>query len=471
MKKCFGIIIVGVIYFFIGILNVYKAEELVEKTYFEKVEIGKVQDAMLTIKIKQVEYPIYNCLGKQYILVTSLEKAGCRLYKDEKVLRIVITEKKDPVMQESINLQNCNASMYPYSVYSNNIKTYALRANGQLLIPLETLNALWDVVDAENGYELLYKTQDMYQYVHLTDQIIKNRTSYPIRVTYKDLYWDGKNIQSMRYTDQLILPNQSYRKQNMLEEKIYLTCIIESINDWKVPIAENLYGQEAIAIYQKYTDSITLRRLEKLFPPLIVKGKMKYTVGALQKDEEVEVWRIEKRTRVFVRKGNDSSIVIPYNSINIPAETFVHAEPITKQQLEHYMNLKEMQSNTNYFIWTDLARQRTYIFCNVLGEWILEKNMICSSGSNKHLTPRGYFKLLYQIPYFGMGKGYRCKYGVVIFKDYMYHSILFDKTGKYPKESVYQLGRRKSHGCIRLSEQDSKWMYENVPLDTTVWIN
>lgn len=135
------------------------------------------------------------------------------------------------------------------------------------------------------------------------------------------------------------------------------------------------------------------------------------------------------------------------------------------------MNLKGMESATEYLVWTDLARQRTYVFKGKVGEWQLVKTLICSSGKNRSLTPRGTYKTLYQVPYFGEARGYRCKNGIVIYRDYMYHSILFDKTGKYPKESVYQLGQRRSHGCIRLSEPDSEWLYKTIPMDTTVWIN
>ena len=53
---------------------------------------------------------------------------------------------------------------------------------------------------------------------------------------------------------------------------------------------------------------------------------------------------------------------------------------------------------------------------------------------------------------------------------YMYHSILFDKSGKYIKSGQYELGSKASHGCVRLSEKDSAWLYTHIPVNTTVWI-
>ena len=34
----------------------------------------------------------------------------------------------------------------------------------------------------------------------------------------------------------------------------------------------------------------------------------------------------------------------------------------------------------------------------------------------------------------------------------------------------YTLGKPASHGCIRLRESDSKWIYDNVPKDSKVII-
>ena len=38
------------------------------------------------------------------------------------------------------------------------------------------------------------------------------------------------------------------------------------------------------------------------------------------------------------------------------------------------------------------------------------------------------------------------------------------------KTSVRKLGRRASHGCIRLTVEDAKWIYDNCPAGTTVII-
>ena len=102
--------------------------------------------------------------------------------------------------------------------------------------------------------------------------------------------------------------------------------------------------------------------------------------------------------------------------------------------------------------------------------WQLEKRFICSTGKNINPTPQGIYEVQYTIPFIGMDKGYRCKNALVFYRDYMFHSILFDKTGTYIKSGQYDLGRKVSHGCVRLSEEDSLWLYQHIPVGSTVWI-
>ncbi|MBE6050461.1 MAG: hypothetical protein E7214_07350 [Clostridium sp.] len=52
---------------------------------------------------------------------------------------------------------------------------------------------------------------------------------------------------------------------------------------------------------------------------------------------------------------------------------------------------------------------------------------------------------------------------------YYYHSILYNSTGAYIIDG--RLGKALSHGCIRLETNNAKWIYENIPDDTTVIIH
>lgn len=60
------------------------------------------------------------------------------------------------------------------------------------------------------------------------------------------------------------------------------------------------------------------------------------------------------------------------------------------------------------------------------------------------------------------------------FKDhgvYMFHSVPTDINGNYIKSEAELLGEKPaSHGCVRLSIADAKWIKENIPTGTMVEI-
>jgi len=93
--------------------------------------------------------------------------------------------------------------------------------------------------------------------------------------------------------------------------------------------------------------------------------------------------------------------------------------------------------------------------------------MLSSSGRNMTPTPRGFFQIQDRGAYFG--KGYQAKNWVRIKGDYLYHSVLFDVSGRYLLERGV-LGHRASQGCIRFSFEDSEWFYKTIPRGTAVWI-
>lgn len=52
---------------------------------------------------------------------------------------------------------------------------------------------------------------------------------------------------------------------------------------------------------------------------------------------------------------------------------------------------------------------------------------------------------------------------------YLFHSVPTDKDGHYIKSEAAKLGKSTaSHGCVRLSVADAKWMEQNLPTGTKV---
>lgn len=127
-----------------------------------------------------------------------------------------------------------------------------------------------------------------------------------------------------------------------------------------------------------------------------------------------------------------------------------------------------------YKIFVSLDEQRVYIY-----EWDgsgynkeLAKDK-CSTGMKGSETPMGTYQAAGKVNldewyYF---EDYNCyaKYAYRIVGGVMFHSVLYNAYKQGPTStSVRALGRAVSHGCVRLSEQSAKWIWENCPEGTTV---
>ncbi|MCT8976711.1 L,D-transpeptidase [Clostridium sp. CX1] len=60
-----------------------------------------------------------------------------------------------------------------------------------------------------------------------------------------------------------------------------------------------------------------------------------------------------------------------------------------------------------------------------------------------------------------------CKYYTQISGNYLFHSVLYNKSDKLVDG---RLGYNISHGCIRLSLENAKYIYDNIPSGTAIWI-
>jgi lipoprotein-anchoring transpeptidase ErfK/SrfK len=69
-----------------------------------------------------------------------------------------------------------------------------------------------------------------------------------------------------------------------------------------------------------------------------------------------------------------------------------------------------------------------------------------------------------------LGEGARYWISWLHHGEYLFHSVPTDSRGRIIADEARKLGRKASHGCIRLTLPDARWMYENIPFGTKVVI-
>uniref|UniRef100_UPI002041A899 L,D-transpeptidase family protein n=1 Tax=Adlercreutzia agrestimuris TaxID=2941324 RepID=UPI002041A899 len=124
-------------------------------------------------------------------------------------------------------------------------------------------------------------------------------------------------------------------------------------------------------------------------------------------------------------------------------------------------------SATPWLILVDTQTCHVGVFYGSQGHWELKHYWLCSAGAPGSETIKGEYTVGIRGPYFVAG-GNLCHWYTQILGDYLFHSNLYyPDTGA---EKDMRLGVNLSHGCVRLDIKNAKWIYDNIPQNTKVFI-
>lgn len=99
-----------------------------------------------------------------------------------------------------------------------------------------------------------------------------------------------------------------------------------------------------------------------------------------------------------------------------------------------------------------------------------DRAFVCSTGS---ATPIGSFNTNQKLRWHVLDGPSYGQYCTRIVGSVLFHSVWYYANGDYNSQSYVQynkLGTTASHGCVRLTVADAKWIYENCPLGTSVTV-
>lgn len=377
-------------------------------------QLGKLSLSNVELNFDGEKVPTYTVFQSDYVPVSILRSIGFFIDYDTVSGKVVINTPTQisPLTDKFSSLENKPFVFYESDVWVGDFKTHAIISEGNVLVPIGALRQLYHIEISSTTYKMTLKES---LHIIANSNLITNNLPTPITVSLIDLYWDNGFIMQPNTYDLSPLETRSRSMNALHSNKIYITTIIKQATGRELDYKnESMFGQTNDLLFDYYTH---LKHLDL------------------------------------------SSFGDP-----IDIDTLIWAEST--------INAKNISSKTKYLVWTNIDLQRTFIFEGTNAHWKLSKYFLCSTGKSSSPTPKGSYELTRKVPYFGVEKGYRCKnvFGF-IGTTYLYHSVIFDKTGSYLLQGKGELGTRTSAGCIRLSVENSEWFYNNMLSRTKVLID
>lgn len=379
------------------------------------IELGKLEKSELQLVYLDSVIDAYKLYDTNYILVSDLKYLGCCVIYSPSDRTVTITPPThgETVPEVEDTLTNQAVTFFDGKVLLDHFETQALSCDGRTLIPLAALNRVGTLTITDN--QCYFVPGDSIP-LAVGQSSISNLSGDELKVTTMDIYWKDEIIQIP--ASYVLAPYQESERPLTLidEDAIYISSVVQTVEGGNYSyFTTSTMGQVNNTLMKKYHEGLT----------------------------------------------------------NTPVTGY--GDPISTHDIdeaEAFINSKNLSSPTKYLVWTNIAKQRTYIFQGSNHNWKLFKTFICSTGRDATPTPKGTFSLTRKVPSFGQNKGYCCKYAFgFIGTTYLYHSIIFDKTGTYLLENKGVLGKKASEGCIRFSEENAKWFYDHMISGTTVYIN
>lgn len=168
-----------------------------------------------------------------------------------------------------------------------------------------------------------------------------------------------------------------------------------------------------------------------------------------------------------IRLSNGKTGWVSYSAIRISQGDYYTTKDYTPLVKETWVNNKGYSSSTQYLIWCNLYTQRVNIYTGSQGNWKLVYSCQCATGSNNTPTPQEVVKIRYKSNRWDFGSYY--VHHISVFDHSRgFHSMLY----RYDSYTLYNtvMGRPASHGCVRVPDEGIYYIWNNVPVDTTVVI-
>ena len=204
-----------------------------------------------------------------------------------------------------------------------------------------------------------------------------------------------------------------------------------------------------------------------------------YTAGIDAQSEPDEIARVQRRLRTLFydveadgEYGESTAAAVEAFQTANGLEVTGIADRSTQMKL---FSSQAVGNWTQYMLKVSISDQRVYVYeLDEEKQYRQIDEFICSTGL-EDTTPRGLFSSTtepldrwHYFIEFDCWAQYAWRIEGLIY----FHSVIYDEKdeGTLRMSSVYNLGHKASHGCVRLQVEDAKWIYSHCDAGTIVII-
>lgn len=127
-------------------------------------------------------------------------------------------------------------------------------------------------------------------------------------------------------------------------------------------------------------------------------------------------------------------------------------------------------SRTRNLIVLKISEHKVRIYKGKKKKWKRIHTYRCTTGAPSTPTIKGTFTVGSKGAYFNTGTNQRCWYYTQFRGNYLFHSVIYDRSSSPVHVVDGRLGINASHGCVRLALSNAKWIYNHIRSGTKVVI-